>query len=230
MRQRWIGYGLAIVVVVVAIWTLVIPLVMQWQLESALRRSVPAQSIKVGVHGRPDRILNGWIAGLTLDIRGARVDHLLIDAFTAQVSEVELESPRLFRGGPFVVRKIGAGRATVTITEEGLRRYLEEAQGIRSPTVRLSEGHLILEGTIPVLQQEFRATMQGRLIVVGGREVDLHVESLTVSGIPLAPEIANVLVTPMNPLLRVDQLPIPLRLIELTVDRGRLELTAEPTS
>jgi hypothetical protein len=219
-----------IVVVVVAIWTLAIPFLMQWQLESALRRSVPAQSIKAGVRGRPDLILNGWIPGLTLDIRGARVDHLLIDAFTAQVSQVELKSPRLFRGGPFVVRKIGAGRATVTITEEGLRSYLEEAQGIRNARVRLSQGRLIIEGTIPVLQQEFQATMQGRLIVVGGREVVLHVESLTVSGVTLAPEIANVLVTPMNPLLRVDQLPIPLRLVELTVDRGRLMLTDEPTS
>lgn len=228
MRRRWASVGLVVVATVFLVWTVAIPGIMQWQLEAALRRSFPAESIRVGVRGRPDQILNGRISWLTLDIREAVVDGLRLAELTAQVAQLELDSPRLFNGGPLVIRKVGPGRASVTITEEGLRRYLE-ARGLKNSKVRLSDGHLMLEGMIPVLQTDFRATMQGRFVLVEERQVVFQVESFTVSGLTMSPEIANVLIAPLNPLLRADQLPIPLRLRQLVVDKGRLTLMAEPS-
>ncbi len=226
------GWGVVavLVAIVLAIWTVAIPGLIQWRVEAALSQTLPAESIKVGVRGRPDALLAGHMSWFTVDVRRAMVDRLPVEVLSAELSHVELDNPGVLHGGPLNVRRIGAGHASLVLTEEGLRRYLEQAQGLRNARVQLAGGLLTLEGTVPLLLHEFRATMQGRFAILEGRSVVLHVDRLTVSGIALSPEIANILVMPLNPLLRVDQLPIPLRLLQVAIEDGRLTLTAEPSS
>lgn len=230
MRSRGIVYLLVVGFALLAVWTVVIPGFVQWRLEAALYQVLPAERIKVGVRGRPEAIMRGQIPWLTVDVRRARVDALPIEALTAEFSQVELDSARLFGGGQLTVRRIGAGRASLVLTEEGLRRYLEQAQGVRSVRVRLADGVMTLEAMIPLLQQEFRATMQGRFVILDGRRVILRVENLSVSGVTLPSEIANILLAPLNPLLSVEQLPFPLRLQTVAIENGQLTLTAEAAS
>ncbi len=223
------GVALALLAAVLVVW-FGIPAYLQWRLEAALRRALPAETISVGVRGRPDAVLAGHFARLTLDIRRAQVDGLPVERFTADFSSVEIDRQGLFEGGELKIRHIGAGQASLVLTEEGLQRYLEEAKGIKGARVRLADGLISVEGTVMLLQYEIRATMRGRFIVQHSREVVLQVESLSISGVALPPDIANTLVTPMNPLLTVDQLPVPLRLQAVAIEHGQLTLTAEPPS
>ncbi len=227
VQSRGVAYVL--VAALVAISTVVIPGLVQWRLEAALHETLSADLIKVGVRGRPETILRGHVTWLTLEIRQAKMDGLLVDALRAEFSQVELDSPHLLRGGPLRLKRIRAGRASLVLTEDGIRRYLEQA-GIRSARVRLADGLVTFEGTIPVLDHEFHATMRGRFAILEGRRVVLRVDTLSVSGVVLPPEVANVLITPLNPLLTVEELPIPLRLVQIAVDHGQLTLMAEPVS
>jgi len=228
VRSRGFIYLLLAAVALGTIWTVVIPGLVRWRLAAALSQSVSAERIKVGVGGLPDAMIKGRVAWLGLEIHRGKVGGLIIEALNAEFYHVELDN--LFSGGTIAVRHIGGGRASLVLTEEGIRRYLEQAQGIKSARVRLADGLMTLEATIPVLAQEFRATMQGRFVILEGRRLNLHVETLSVSGIPLPSEVANILLAPLNPLLSVEQLPLPIRLQTVAIEQGQLTLTAEPAS
>ncbi len=223
-------FVLALVATLLVVWGVAIPGLLQWRLQAALRRALPAASVRVGVRGRPDALLAGRLARLTVDIRRATVDGLPVQALTADFFQVEVDSQRVLRGGDLAIRHIGAGRATLVLTEDGLQRYLDEAKGVKGARVRLADGIITVEGAIIVLHQELGATMSGSFVVQDGRQVRLRVQSFSVSGVELPPDVANVLIAPLNPLLSVDQLPIPLHFLTVVIERGRLMLTAEPVS
>ncbi len=221
---------LVVVVALLAVWTIAIPGWVQWQVGAALRRSIPADSVKVRIQGRPDAVLAGHLARLSVEIRRATVDGLPVEGFSATLSGVELETTGVLHTGPVTIRHIGGGQALLILTQEGLQRYLEQAKGMKGARVRLADGVMTLEGTIMVLQSEIQTTVRGRFVIQDGRQVLLQVQSFSISGVALPEGIGEVLIAPLNPLLTVDHLSLPLRLLTVTIDNGQLVLTAEPVS
>jgi hypothetical protein len=94
--------------------------------------------------------------------------------------------------------------------------------------VKFADGLVRVTGTVSVLDARADVTVVGHLVVRDARQIVLDVDTLNVVGLAVPSGVANVLITPLNPLLTVDTLPIPLRLTSVDVKEGSAVVTAEP--
>lgn len=207
----------------------VFPVVLRWRLEAGLRTAVHARAVSIGYTGGPVAFSRGRFASLHLRLRRAALDGLTVDDFRGDFTDVTADAQALWRGD-LVVRHIGGGHATLTLREEDLARYLLDRRGIRSPVVRLANGIVTLGGQVNVLNTQLDVRLQGRLSIVDGRRVVLDAQTLSIGGLELPSEIAGAVVAAVNPLMTVENFPLPLKLVDVTVDGGAIVLTAAPSS
>lgn len=227
MRSR---VGLVLVVLAaIVVPVAAIPSVLGWRLQSALRHDLAAQDVRVILQGELGAV-TGRFTRMMLEVRGTRLNRLPVQELRAEFTDIEIDSQRVLRRGELAIRRIGSGRATLVVSEEGLQHYVAETTGSPGVRVRLADGMVMVGGKITVLEVPVDVTMGGRLMIQDGRRVVLHLETLAVSGLVLPPDVANAMMASINPLLTVDELPIPVRLREVQVDDGRLTVIAEPPS
>ncbi len=219
MRMRKPGIWIAIAAIVVGPF-LLFPSIVGWRLEAALRKDMRAQSAHVSL---PPGLgtFRGNFSRLSMTVRQGRLDGVPVSELHADFSQVELDVGRVLRGGELAITHLGSGRASLTLTANDVQRFLVEQKGIRGIQVGLDDGIVLLQGKVNVLNFEIDVILRGRLVVLDGRSVVMRVETLAVSGVALPPSVADALAASMNPLLRADDLPLPFRISDVTVDDGR---------
>lgn len=219
--------GILVLAAVLLLTSLGIPTWIGWRLGAAVRRDFHARSADVLVRGGPTAVATGEFSRLILIVHQAVIDGLPLDEVRADFRDVELDVRDAFNG-ELVIHRIGGGQASLEATADDLQRYLVETKGIAGARVRLADGVVTVSGHVTVLAYQIDVTMRGRLAVAGGTKVVLRVETLSISGLSLPADAASALAATMNPLLTIDQLPVPLRLKDVTVRDGRVIVTAEP--
>ena len=112
----------------------------------------------------------------------------------------------------------------VLLRHEDLARYLAAAKGVGRAVVTLASGVVTIEGDVRVGAADLRARLEGRLVVVSPTTVDLHVQTLTVSGVEIPAEIGRVLVSGLNPLITLQGLPVPVRIESVAVEEGKVHM------
>lgn len=217
-------YWIAVVAIVLLPF-LLFPSIVGWRLEAALRKDLRAQSADVSLRGGLGSF-NGNFSRFSMTIRQGQLDGVPVSEIQAEFSQVELDIGQVLRRGELAFTHLGPGKASITLTSNDVQRYLIEQRGIRGVQVTLDDGIVLLQGKVNVLNYEIDAILRGRLVVPDGRQVVMRVETLAVSGVALPPSVADALAASMNPLLRVDDLPLPFRISEVTVDDGRAVVLA----
>lgn len=216
---------LKLLVVVVVAAAALNPL-LAWRLQTALRQSLATPFVTVRLIGWPGAILSGRYPQVTIVAHRASADGVVLDELSAQLQDVQLDPVRAAALGQFLVRSIGSGQVTLRLLQEDVQRAVENRSSATGVSVRLGGDVVRVAGTVPVL--DVRAEVSGRLIVRGAREVVLDVATMELVGVSVPPSVANVLISPLNPLLTVDSLPVPVRLTSVEVKEGSAVVTAEP--
>lgn len=219
--SRLIALLLAVAIVLMA------PAAMlSWHLSNGLRRDLRAPGATVRVFAGPVGILTGRIWRLQFRVRGAAFEGATVREMRGSLREVTLNLPRAV-GGHLAVRRIGGGSAVVIVDETDVQRYLADARDIRGARVRLDDGIVTITGTVAVLNSSFPVQVAARLAIDGGALV-LRVETLNISGVAIPPDLGNVLMAAVNPLLVAPREPVPVRFSAVRVDNGRAVITGVP--
>ncbi len=202
--------------------------VLAWRLQGSLRQSLATPFVSVRLVGWPAAVLTGRYAQVSMIAHRASADGLVLDEFAVRLREAQLDPVRAAVLGRFVLRSVNGGEATVRLLQEDVQRALENRSYVGGVRVRFADGVVQVAGAVSVAGVSANVELTGRLVVRDGRQIVLNVETMTVSGMALPPGMANVVVAPLNPLLTVDPLPVPLRLMSVEVKEGSAVITAEP--
>lgn len=222
MRKPGLWIGL---LALIAAPFVLFPSIVGWRLEAALRSEMRAQSARVSLRGGLGTF-RGNFSRLAFTVRGGQLDGVPVSEMTGEFSRVELDVGEVLGRGRLAITRIGSGRASLTLTADDIRRYLVDQKGLHGMEVGLDDGKVHLRGKVSVLNYEIDAILRGRLVVADGARVVMRVETLAVSGVALPPSVAEALAASMNPLLRVDDFPLAMRLVEVAVDDGRAVVQA----
>jgi hypothetical protein len=204
-----------------------VPRYVESRLAAALRADLRAGRVVVTVHAGPRDALAGRFDTLDLTIEQFRAGDLPVHRLHAELTGVELDRGRLMSAGELVLRRLGRGSATVTVTEAGLQEYLEADGTLRNARVRLADGQATVRGSIRVLTVDVTATMRGEFVILDGDLLAFRVRSISLGDLALPPEVGQSLSAAMNPLVRADEFPLPLRFTSVRTDRGEVVLRAD---
>jgi len=223
MLIRRVLWPVVLVVVVVAS----VNPVLAWRLQGALRQSLATPFVSVRLIGWPAAVVSGTYAQVSIVAHRASADGVVLDELAARLQDVQLDPVRAAAFGQLVVRRIGGGQVTVRLLQEDVQRSLENRSAVSGVVVKFADGLVRVTGTVSVLDARADVTVVGHLVVRDARQIVLEVDTLNVVGLSVPPGVANVLITPLNPLLTVDPLPVPLRLTGVDVKEGSAVVTAE---
>jgi hypothetical protein len=215
------------VVLVVVVVASVNP-VLAWRLQGALRQSLATPFVSVRLIGWPAAVLSGRYAQVSIVAHRASADGVVLDELAARLQDVQLDPVRAAALGQFILRSVGGGQVTLRLLQEDVQRALENRSSVSGVVVKFADGLVRVTGTVSVLDARTDVTLIGHLVVRDTRQIVLDVSTMELVGLAVPPGIANVLVTPLNPLLTVDPLPVPLRLTGVDVKEGSAVITAEP--
>jgi len=204
-----------------------IPRYVESRLAASLRNDLHAGRVAVTVRAGPRDALAGRFEALDLTIEAFRVGDLPVERLEANLTGVELDRGRLTSSGELVLRRLGRGSATVTVTEAGLEQYLTSSGTLRSARVRLAGGEATVRGVIRVLTLDVTAVMRGEFTIPNGDRVAFRVRSISLGEVRLPPEVGQTLSATMNPLVRADAFPLSMRFTSVRTDRGELVLRAD---
>ncbi len=213
------------VLVLIAAPLLLFPSILEWRLAAALRADMHAQSARVGLRSGLGAF-TGNFSRLTMTVRGGRLGGVPVSEIQADFADVKLDVGQVLSRGELAFTRVGSGRASLILTADDVRRYLVEQKRLSGIQVSLEDGIVHLRGKVSVLNAEVDAILRGRLIILDGARLVMRVETLVVSGVGLPPAVADALAASLNPLLRADDLPLPVRLADVTVDDGRAVVRA----
>ncbi len=199
-----------------------------WRLEGSLRRSLATPYVSVRLVGWPTAVITGQYVRVSMVAHRASVGRLGVDEFAVRLRGVRLDILRAVLFGRFVVRSADGGQATVRLLQGDVQQALEDRPYVEGATVRFASGLVHLSGTVTVAGAKVDVDLAGALVLRDSRQVALHVETMNVRGLSLPPGVANMVIAPLNPLLSVDTLPVPLRLVGVEVRDGSAVITAEP--
>jgi hypothetical protein len=213
--------------IVVAIIVIAPAVIMSLQLSNGAQRDLQAKDASVRVVAGPIGIVTGRISRLRLDAKDATVEGITVSEIRVTLRDVSLDTRRAL-SGRLVIRRTGAGTASIVVDEAALQRYLAEKREVRNARVHLDEGIVTITGTVNVLNSSFEVGLRARLEVARGRDIVLRVEHIGIGGVALPPDLGNALATSVNPLVTAPQQPIPIRFTNVIVDNGRAVITGEP--
>ncbi len=221
--RRWAWYA-----AVAAFLAVALNPALAWRMQGALRRSLATPYVRVRLVGWPTAAVTGRFARVSVTAHRASAGGLVVDEFAARLQGVSLDPLRAVLLGQFAVRGVEGGQATVRLLQEDVQRALEDRPYIEGATVRFAGGTVQISGRVTAAGAKVDAELAGRLVVEGTRQIVLHVETMSLSGLSLPPGVANLVIAPVNPLLSVDAFPVPLRLLTVEVFDGSAVITAEP--
>lgn len=199
-----------------------------WRLEGTLRRTLATPYVTVRLVGWPTAVVTGEFARVTVIVRRATISGLVVDEFAARLRGARLDPLRAGLRGQLAVRAVHSGSATVRLLQEDVQRAVQDRPYVEAATVRFADNMVDVAGTVMVAGAKVEVSLAGRLVVEDTRYVVLRVETMTVSGLALPAGVANLVIAPLNPLLSVHALPVPLRLTGVEVNDGQAVITAEP--
>jgi len=200
-------------------------------IQALLLRNVVADSfsgspqVNVRVQAPPWALVTGSLPAVTIDVRHALLGRLPIERLALRLQDVDVDPARLIRGDPSAVTRVGRGEGEVILTQKDVEAFLATAKSVQRAVLRLEGGVVAVEGDVRLGQLDLRARMEGRLVVASPTTVDLYVQTLTVSGVEIPREIGGVLVSSLNPLISLDQIPFPVRIESVAVEGGQVRLT-----
>lgn len=204
-----------------------IPWYVQSRLAAALRTDLRAGRVDVSLRAAPTSALAGRFDQLDVTIEDFLAGSLPVQRFEARLTGVELDRARLERRGELVLHRLTNGTATVVITEAGLQDYLTSSGTLREARVRLARGEATVRGVIRVLTIDVRAVMRGTFVIRDGRQIAFVVRTISLADVSLPADVGQTLSAAMNPLIKADEFPLPVRFTHVITEDGSVTVRAD---
>lgn len=188
-----------------------------------------AGNVQVQVEARPGwRLLAGQAAYLHVDLRDARFGLLPVDSFLLDAYDVALDPVRLWRRGEILVRRHGPLRATLRLTEGDLNEYLwTTADKDRAFRLTLGAGTVTAEGSLPLLGQRVPLRLKGSFRLEPPLSLHYVPEQFFLASLPVPRALLESVVAKLLVVrIRVEDLPVKVRLTNVRVEPGRAFLFA----
>jgi len=187
-----------------------------------------AENLRVSLDYRPGEILRGRIERATVTATAATVGELgRRSRAPLRVRDVRLEvdgllfnAQRLMGEGRLEILEVGALRiASLVVTEEDLRNFLDGQPVGRGMTIRLRDGAAAVRVTLlgPALQATARFGRGD-----GDRPFTVSVDGVTLGGVPVPRPLIDWIVRHLDPTLSLRRLPVPLELGPISIGDGRI--------
>lgn len=220
-RRGWLLAGLVVAVAAGVLGVWVPSMLAERQVAEALRPHIdPAGSLSVRARTTALDYPQGRIRRLDIDARGLKIGDLTAEGFRASMKGVTLGQSA---SGAVSVRA-RAGRLTVTIGPEDLKRFLG-TRGVQNPEVAIDATGVKASGMIRAGAVEVTARLQGQF-QGSGRDIRFRVTSLDVGGVELPPAVAGTVFAMIQPSLSLDALPFAAEVDRISTDTGRVVVTA----
>jgi hypothetical protein len=225
MAGRRLVTWLLVIVVLVTGAVIVAPALVAWRVEAAIAQELPGTaSVDVRVRTAPWRLIRGTLDRVEVEARRALLGEIIADQLSVRLRDVQLDLSRLMLERTLAVARVGDGEGMVVLGHEDVARFLVTARGVGRAVVTLAGGVVTIEGDVRVGTVDLRARLEGRLVVSSPTTVDLHVQTLTVSGVEIPEEIGRVLVSGLNPLITLRGIPLPVRIESVAADEGQVRI------
>lgn len=195
-----------------------------------MSRMVKAKTVDVEVMTVPPyRLLSGAFDTLRIDIRGARFGELAVSGFFIDARGLDVDVRELLGRRKFVISKVDRLQSTLMLTEGDLSDYFSRAvtKG-RVSSVRLVDGKAIVAGSIPFFNTNLNITLIGSFAIEKPTTIRFVPEELTVERTLLPKFLLNnfIVKEAFAIPIRVEDLPVPLEITDIRVERGRLFMFA----
>ncbi len=239
LRRASRGYAVSLVLVAV---TALVAVGGQWFLPgfferlvaAEMSRMVKAKTVDVQIMTVPPyRLLSGSFDTLRIDIRGARFGELAVSGFFIDAHGLDVDVRELLARRKFVISRVDRLQSTLMLTEGDLSDYfLRTVTKGRVTSVRLVDGKAIVAGSVPFLSTNLDVNLIGSFAIEKPTTVRFVPEELSVQRTLLPKFLLNnfIVKEAFAVPIRVENLPVPLQITDIRVERGRLFMFAEKDS
>ncbi|MGE5507529.1 MAG: DUF2993 domain-containing protein [Chitinophagales bacterium] len=230
-RLAWtalvIGAGALLVALMAG--SALLPRLLSGVIVARLGGETAARGVEVKVDARPPwRLLQGEVDTLHVDLREARFGLLPVDSFLLDAYDLKLDASRLWRTGTLRVLRQGRLTATLRLTEDDLNRYLwATVDRDRTFHLTLGQGYAQAEGSLTLLGQPVPLRLKGRFVIDEPASLRFAPDEFFLAKMPVPrPFLENVVAKVFYVRIRLEELPVKVRLTDVRLEKGRAFLFA----
>lgn len=219
---------LSVLVVLVVIAEISAPRLIARGLELGLRRTL-GSDVEVRLDAYPSlRLLLGQFDHLTVVARGVDLGGLTAEEYALAAEQMTVNLRQLLARRE--LRFVNQGRLTVqvTITEGELSNFLRgRLPALQDWRVQINEGSVIAVGKIPLVHTDVDVRIHGKFQALGKEKIAFVPERAEVQGIELPAALLQVLMQQAEVYIDLEAAPMPLELIDVKMEPGKLVVRAK---
>jgi len=218
---------LSVVVILVVIAEVSAPRLIARGLELGLRRTLGAD-FDVRLDAYPSlRLLLGHFAEISVVARGVNLGGLEAEEYSLAAEQVTVNLRELLARRE--LKFINQGRLTVqvTVAEGELSSFLRDKMPVlKDWRVQINEGNAVAVGNIPLEAIDLDVRVHGKFQALGKEKIAFVTERVEVQGIELPSALIQVLLEDAQFYIDLKAAPMPLELIDVRMEPGRLIVRA----
>jgi len=196
-------------------------------LELGLRRTL-GSDVEIKLDAYPSlRLLLGQFEELSVVARGVNLGGLTVEEYTLAAEQVTVNLRELLARRE--LRFVNQGRLTVqvTVAEGELSNFLREKMPIlKDWRVQINAGNAVVIGKIPLQTIELDVRVHGKFQALGKEKIAFVPERAEVQGVELPAALVQALLQDAQFYIDLKAAPMPLELIDVKMEPGRLIVRA----
>lgn len=196
-------------------------------LELGLRRTL-GSDVEIKLDAYPSlRLLLGHFEELSVVARGVNLGGLTVEEYTLAAEQVTVNLRELLARRE--LRFVNQGRLTVqvTVAEGELSSFLREKMpALKDWRVQINAGNAVVIGKIPLQTIELDVRVHGKFQALGKEKIAFVPERAEVQGVELPAALVQALLQDAQFYIDLKAAPMPLELIDVKMEPGRLIVRA----
>jgi hypothetical protein len=196
-------------------------------LELGLRRTLGSE-VEIKLDAYPSlRLLLGQFEELSVVARGVNLGGLTVEEYTLAAEQVTVNLRELLARRE--LRFVNQGRLTVqvTVAEGELSSFLREKMpALKDWRVQINAGNAVVIGKIPLQAFDLDVRVHGKFQALGKEKIAFVPERAEVQGVELPAALVQALLQDAQFYIDLKAAPMPLELIDVKMEPGRLIIRA----
>jgi hypothetical protein len=196
-------------------------------LELGLRRTL-GTDVEIKLDAYPSlRLLLGHFEELSVVARGVNLGGLTVEEYTLAAEQVTVNLRELLARRE--LRFVNQGRLTVqvTVAEGELSSFLREKMpALKDWRVQINAGNAVVIGKIPLQAFDLDVRVHGKFQALGKEKIAFVPERAEVQGVELPAALVQALLQDAQFYIDLKAAPMPLELIDVKMEPGRLVVRA----
>lgn len=225
--MKKVAIVLSVLLILLVIAEVSAPRLIARGLELGLRRTL-GSDVEVRLDSYPSlRLLLGQFEELSVTARGVNLGGLKAEEYTLAAEQVAVNLRELLARRE--LKFVNQGRLTVqvTVAEAELSNFLREKMpALKDWRVQMNDGSAVAIGKIPLQAVDLDVRVHGKFQALGKEKIAFVPERIEVHGVELPVALVQVLLQDAQFYIDLQAAPMPLELIDVKMEPGRLIIRA----